>query len=442
MQRENIWGFWIGVALVGLGTLFILGQVLSVNIMGLLWPFIIIGVGAAFFIGMVAGGRSMGALAVPGSVITTIGLILFFQNLFGLWSTWSYAWALIICGAGVGLMIFGNWSQVPEVRKAGKIVTGIGLVLFFVFGFFFQLGSLMFGGRSLGGIFWAVALILVGLYVLFGKAYFNQASGPVSRSMVNFSSQASVVNGADRVIAASDLQANLQADLQPGLEPIEIDPGPVEEAPASEVISGIRRLSFRSLGEITILQGEREGLEIEASEAMKERIRCEVRGNTLTIRLEQDWLDWLNPRFWNIGPIRYTLTARNLEAVDAAGLGNMLIDGIATRRLDLAHSGTGNVTVRRLEAEELSARQAGLGNIEVDGQVSRQTVDLTGTGSYHAQRLESRMASVRLSGLGSAVVRVSDTLDAQVSGTGSIEYFGNPRVSQRVSGLGSVRRLF
>ncbi len=83
MERRNTWGFWLGVALIGLGIIFILGQVLRVDIMNFLWPVFILAFGAAFFIGMVAGGRATGALAVPGSVITTVGLILFFQNLFG-----------------------------------------------------------------------------------------------------------------------------------------------------------------------------------------------------------------------------------------------------------------------------------------------------------------------------------------------------------------------
>ncbi len=50
MHRENVWGFWVGVGLVGLGVLFIAGQVFHFNIMGLLWPVFILAVGAAFLL--------------------------------------------------------------------------------------------------------------------------------------------------------------------------------------------------------------------------------------------------------------------------------------------------------------------------------------------------------------------------------------------------------
>ncbi len=421
MSRNNVWGLWVGVGLIGLGVVFLLGQFLRFDIMRYLWPFFILAAGAAFFVGMVAGGRDMGALAVPGSVISTVGLILLFQNIFSLWATWSYAWALIIAGAGVGLIIFGRWSDVPDLRNAGRVVIAVGLSMFFIFGLFFEFGASLLGLRSPGGIFWPLALILVGLYALFGRALFERMSGPVQHSTLNFSP-----SGEGRV------QANWStAGAERGLTP----------AADSLPMTGVRRISFHALGDLTVLQGEREGLEIAAPEAVRERIRSEVRGDTLEIRYEPDWLDWLNPRFWNLSPIRYYVYVRDVEMICSAGLGNLSVPQLVTRRFELNHSGTGNVNIQRLEATELVIDQSGLGTVDVDGSVDRQDVNLSGTGSYHARRLESREAVVRLSGLGSAIVRVAESMDAQVSGTGSIEYVGSPRTGQRVSGLGSVRRV-
>ncbi len=430
MERKSTWGFWVGVALIGLGILFILGQILRFDVMHFLWPFFILGMGAAFFIGMAAGGRSLGALAVPGSVLTTLGLILLFQNLFGLWATWSYAWALLICGTGVGLMIFGSQSQSPDLSRAGRAVAGVGLVLFFVFGLFFELGASLLGLRSPGGIFWPLALILVGLYALFGRTFLNMIGGPVSRSSIDFSGSATRETPAASGMAAGDPARAF--DLT-GVE--------TPAQPAASPLAGIRRVSCHTLGDITIVQGEREGLEIEASQAARERIHSTVRGDMLEIRYESGWLDWLNPGFWNLTPIRYTVYLRNLEWAEAAGLGNLVISGLSTPRLELLHSGTGNVTIRKLDVEELVVHQGGLGDVNIEGKAGRQSVELSGTGSYHAGRLQSTAASVRLNGLGSAVVQATETLDAQVNGTGSIEYYGNPRLNQHVAGLGSVRRL-
>jgi hypothetical protein len=45
-----------------------------------------------------------------------------------------------------------------------------------------------------------------------------------------------------------------------------------------------------------------------------------------------------------------------------------------------------------------------------------------------------------LTGSGRIEVGVKEEIDASVTGAGSILYWGSPRVAQRVSGSGSVRR--
>lgn len=410
MNRGNVWGLWAGIALIGLGVLFFLGQFLQVDIMRFLWPVFILAVGAAFFIGMASGGQSAGALAVPGSVIFTVGLILFFQNLFNLWSTWAYAWALIIAGAGVGLVFFGRHSDLPDLRRAGRVVAVIGLGLFFVFGLLFELGASLLGMRSPGGALWAVLLILAGVYILLSRTIWaaQDAGGPAARSTLSFTTPGSG------------------------------DTAAVEAAP----VSGIRRVRFRAIGDLVIAQGDEERLEIEAIPAVRERVRADVTGDTLEIRFDQRWWDWIKPRYWNFStPLRFTLTLRALDALDTAGVGNLAVSSFSVPRLELHHSGAGTVEIRDLAAGELRVEQAGLGNISISGRVDRQETMLSGAGSYQAGHLESGAAVIHLSGIGSATVWVRDALEARLSGTGSIEYYGSPQVNQSVSGLGSVRRL-
>lgn len=159
-----------GVILVGLGVLFLIGQLLNIDLWNNMWPLIVIAFGGMFFVGMLAGGRSAGPLAIPGSIITTIGLILWFQNTFGYWETWSYAWTLIVIAVGVGLFIFGVWSRHEGPRRAGGVVMRVGVILFLVFGAFFELAIGISGFRRTGTLFWPVALIALGIYFLLSQA--------------------------------------------------------------------------------------------------------------------------------------------------------------------------------------------------------------------------------------------------------------------------------
>ena len=58
-------------------------------------------------------------MAVPGCVLTTVGLILAIQNTFNLWQTWAYAWTLIIAAVGIGLTLQSERLGQPKAARTG-----------------------------------------------------------------------------------------------------------------------------------------------------------------------------------------------------------------------------------------------------------------------------------------------------------------------------------
>jgi hypothetical protein len=155
----------LGAILIGLGLLFLVVQIPGVRFGYHMWPFFIIIPGLAFFVGMVLGGRGAGGLAVPGSIVTTVGLILLYQNVTNHWVSWSYAWGLIVAAVGIGLMINGSWSFRPALITQGRRVAVIGLALFLAFGAFFE-AFIFRGFIGYAQWVWPVALIALGLFLL------------------------------------------------------------------------------------------------------------------------------------------------------------------------------------------------------------------------------------------------------------------------------------
>jgi hypothetical protein len=155
-----------GILLIGFGLLALLSQIFDVDA-GQLWPFIIIGFGALFFVGMVAGGKSTAGLAVPGSIISVIGLMLFFQNLTGHWESWAYGWTIILMSVGMGIYIMGWWSGEAGPRASGANLFRLGLILLVIFGAFFEM---LFQSFALADYIFPVGLILLGLYFVFRRS--------------------------------------------------------------------------------------------------------------------------------------------------------------------------------------------------------------------------------------------------------------------------------
>lgn len=156
----------IGALLVGLGALFLFGQLFNVNLWQFFWPFFVIVPGLLFFVGMVLGGKPAGPLAIPGSIISMVGLLLLYQSITGHWESWAYAWALILpTSVGIGLAINGAWSDVERLVTTGTKWITAGIALFLVGGVFFEL-ILNISDGFIGNVVWPGLLITFGLYLL------------------------------------------------------------------------------------------------------------------------------------------------------------------------------------------------------------------------------------------------------------------------------------
>ncbi|MHB0876816.1 MAG: hypothetical protein ACYC5O_12330 [Anaerolineae bacterium] len=147
------------------------------NLIDLIWPFYIIVPGLLLFVAMFVGGRSAGPLAIPASVITTVGGVLLLQVMLDYFAAWAYAWALIPVAVGFGLVVNGLWSRKPESTRAGTHLMVVGGTLFVVFGTVFELVFNIsgFANPGLSQVIWPVLLIVVGLAVLLRNVFGSPA---------------------------------------------------------------------------------------------------------------------------------------------------------------------------------------------------------------------------------------------------------------------------
>ncbi|MFN8442836.1 MAG: hypothetical protein U0175_18815 [Caldilineaceae bacterium] len=168
-QTNNIATLALGAVLILAGLLFLVGQFVGARFWELAWPFTILIPGLLLFVGMVAGGKSTGGLAIPASIVTTLGLLMLFQNTFNYFESWAYAWALIPTAVGVGMMINGVWSDQPGLVEKGRKTAQIGAVMFAIGFVFFELVVRIgrFGHIMFGGFLGPLVLILIGGYLLF-----------------------------------------------------------------------------------------------------------------------------------------------------------------------------------------------------------------------------------------------------------------------------------
>jgi len=133
------------------------------------WPVWVIGPGLIFILaGLISG---VFELMIPGSIISGIGLILYYQNATGDYQSWTYAWALIIMFVGIGIFLANLFKgKVGKAFEEGGPPVMTGLIMFLIFGSIFRA---MFGQSPLLGDYWPVLLMVVGLWLLV-KPFFRR----------------------------------------------------------------------------------------------------------------------------------------------------------------------------------------------------------------------------------------------------------------------------
>lgn len=171
------------------------------------------------------------------------------------------------------------------------------------------------------------------------------------------------------------------------------------------------RVDLVGASTVTIGVGGEQQVVVRADDNLVDRVTTEVRGGTLVVGSTGS--------FETAVPMSVQVTVPSLDAVRLSGSGTLAVDG---------H-----------ELETLAIALSGAGTIRGAGTVTTLDVDLSGAGNVELGQLRARDAAVSVSGTGSVVVHVTGTLDADVSGTGSIAYTGEPdRVSKEITGTGSV----
>jgi hypothetical protein len=179
-------------------------------------------------------------------------------------------------------------------------------------------------------------------------------------------------------------------------------------------VSGFTEVLLAGAGDLSIEVTGSESLSIEAEDNLLPKITTVVSNNRLTIGAEE------NITFAPTKPVKYRLTVKDLKQLDV--------------------SGAGNITVGDLNGGTFKMNVSGAGNITPTGSIDTLDLVMSGAGNFGGENLACTHAKVNVSGVGNATVKVSDTLDARLSGVGSVFYIGNPQVTKEVSGLGTVEQ--
>lgn len=183
---------------------------------------------------------------------------------------------------------------------------------------------------------------------------------------------------------------------------------------------------------INITQSETNSLKVEAPENLQNQVKTEVKDGILTIRTEGN--------IKSDDDITIVVSIKSLTSLDISGAADVKSENqIVSDKLNIQSSGAGDIHLD-VKAGEIKTAISGSGDITLKGSAQLMDATVSGAGDLKAANLETTKIKVKVSGAGDAKVYAVQSLDADVSGGGSIIYKGNPvDRNVNISGAGSVR---
>lgn len=167
--------------------------------------------------------------------------------------------------------------------------------------------------------------------------------------------------------------------------------------------------------EVEVTLGKPASVEVTGDADLVDKVITRVKDGVLVI----DTPDLHNHRHHRDSHLRAIVTAPDVDALMLSGTGAMKATGISNERLAVDLGGTGALTA--------------------SGSTGALRVSVGGTGEFAGKQLLAKDVVVDVGGTGSARLHASRSLDARISGTGSIHVSGHPgQVKKSVSGLGSI----
>lgn len=183
---------------------------------------------------------------------------------------------------------------------------------------------------------------------------------------------------------------------------------------------------------------DKEGiLTITGEENLLAHIVTEVKDGKLILKTEKGYN--LQPSYKK--GIKIIVPVEQIDAVYLSGSGDITSKIILKSNAFRATiSGSGDIDLR-VSASELKATISGSGDIDLSGNVDNFEVSISGSGDIDAYELNAANVSVSVSGSGDVDVTAEKSFKARVSGSGDINYRGNPtKVDTKSSGSGDISK--
>ncbi|WP_299533462.1 head GIN domain-containing protein [Ulvibacterium sp.] len=196
-------------------------------------------------------------------------------------------------------------------------------------------------------------------------------------------------------------------------------------------------ISASGFYDIQLIDGKEGELTLKGEENILDNIETEVRRGTLHIK-SRDNKQLIPSRGEGVF---ITVSVDEIDKIRLSGSGDFIgTKTLRTDDMDIQVSGAKHIDLT-IDAANITVATSGSSDIDLKGNSEELRIRSSGSSNVRAYELVVDEATLELSGSSDVEVTVNESLTSRVSGSGNIQYRGNPsKVLNQISGSGSVSK--
>ncbi|WP_422082900.1 head GIN domain-containing protein [Ulvibacterium sp.] len=196
-------------------------------------------------------------------------------------------------------------------------------------------------------------------------------------------------------------------------------------------------ISASGFYDIELIDGEEGALTLRGEENILHNTETEVKRGILVIK-PKDKKQLVPSRGEGVF---ITVSVDEIDKIRLSGSGDFVgRKTLRTNDMDIQVSGAKHIDLT-IDATNITVATSGSSDIELKGNSEELRIRSSGSSNVRAYELEVDEATLQLSGSSDVEVTVNESLVSMVSGSGNIQYRGNPdKVLNQISGSGSVSK--
>jgi hypothetical protein len=208
-------------------------------------------------------------------------------------------------------------------------------------------------------------------------------------------------------------------------------------------ISDFSKIEIETFVEIDYSQDKNTGkLEFTIDDNLWEYYDIYTKNNVLHVKLKDQYRNKsrLNPTKNLI-----TVSSEQLKEIEIAGSSKFnFCTSFASNKLNIEIAGSGKVFADKhpVKIQECNIEIAGSGSVNLAGAIRDVAIEIAGSGNVNALDCKMTHLQADIAGSGNVEAYVTETLTANIAGSGKVKYKGDPStINPNVTGSGKIMKL-